>query len=120
MRPHHGSKVGTVYSRNVFFVGVEPDAARFEKRDFRREASGSFVLGSELARLDFAGLDVRLIERVDSDNRTGHGSGDFPAKKFLPEIVDIWQRNAHDWMSRFLSASTAASWALLGFDASRS
>ena len=68
MGPQNVSKVRAVHSGHVFLVGIELDAACFEKRHFRRQASGSFILGGELARFDFAGLDVRLIKRVDSDN----------------------------------------------------
>ena len=76
-------------SSGILFVGVELDALLFEKRRFRRQRSGLFVLVGQLPRFDFAGFHVRLIERVDPDDGARHGGGNFPAEKFLAEIVLI-------------------------------
>ena len=57
---------------------------------------GSLVLGGESPRHALAGFHVRLIERVDPENGTGHGGRDLPAKEFLAEVVRIVDPDAHD------------------------
>ena len=44
-----------------------------------------FVFIGQLARFDLAGFHVRLVERIDADNRTRDGGGNLPAEEFLAE-----------------------------------
>jgi len=55
---------------------------------------------SQLARLDLAGLHIRLIKRIDADDRSGHRRGNFPAEKFLAEVMNRRQRDVNDRMTR--------------------
>ena len=47
----------------------------------------------------FACLDVRLASRIDTQDRAGHGSGDFPAEEFLPDVPDVFHVDSHDRMA---------------------
>ena len=49
--------------------------------------------GSNLAR-----FDVRLIERIDLQNRARHGGGDLPSEELLRQIPPILTTDAHDGM----------------------
>src|SRR5215475_6401540 len=55
---------------------------------------GGLVFASEFPSFDLAGFDVRLVERVDTNDGAGDGRGDFPSEKFLAEGVGVWQRDA--------------------------
>src|SRR6266704_1311030 len=109
------SKVRAVKSSYILFVSEKFDATCLEKRHFRWKAPGRFILAGKLARFELAGFDGRLIERIDADNRTGDGRGDFPAEEFLAEIVGIRQRDAHDGMSRFFKRGDSRILRLVGF-----
>src|ERR1700674_5273761 len=99
MRFQNVGKFRAAFQRDgILFIREKFDALLLEERRFRWKASGRFVLAREFLGFDFAGFDVRLIESVDPDDRTSDGCGDFPTEKFLPEIVSIWQRDAHDGM----------------------
>ena len=58
------------------------------------QRSGALVIGRQLARRDLAGLDVRLVERVDPEDRAGHRHGDFPAEELLSQVVFVVQIEA--------------------------
>ena len=47
------------------------------------------VFFGQLSRRNLAGLHVRLIERIDADDRPGNCGRDLPAKEFLSEIVNV-------------------------------
>ncbi len=57
----------------------------------------------EFFGLDFAGFHVRLVERVDTNDRAGHGRGDFPAEKLLAERVHVRKSNSNHGMPRFFN-----------------
>src|SRR2546429_5776347 len=81
---------------HVFLVGKKLNTAGLKERHFERQLALTLVFGGELARFHLAGFDVRLIERVDSDDGAGDGRGDLPAEKFLREAVDLFDADAHE------------------------
>src|SRR5258708_30464024 len=82
----------------VLRIREELDAILLEYRRLRWQRSGLFVLGGDFLGSDLAGFYVRLIERIDADHRAGYGSGDLPAKEFLPYVVDLRNRDVDDRM----------------------
>ena len=50
------------------------------------------LAGENLVRPVLRLLDVRLVERIDADDRAGHGRGELPAVELLAELVGV--RNA--------------------------
>src|SRR5438309_865427 len=64
----------------VALVGEERDPIVCENRLLGWQLSGSLVLLGQLTRLALARLDVRLVERIDADDRPGDGGGDLPAE----------------------------------------
>ena len=59
-----------------------------------------FVLGRQVLGCDFCRFHIRLIERVDADDRTCHCRRNLPAEEFLAEIINIRDGNAHDGLAR--------------------
>src|ERR1700674_5362489 len=64
----------------VLAVGEERNTGLFEQRRFRRQLPGPLVRGGELARLALAGLDIRLIEWIDAEDRI------FPLSQARPRL----------------------------------
>src|SRR5258708_37697368 len=89
----------------IFFIREKLDAFLFKERRLWWETSGRFVLARQLFGFDLAGFDVRLVEGVDADDGACDGGGDFPAKKFLAEIIGVRQSDAHDGMPSFFERS---------------
>ena len=54
---------------------------------------------SVVNRLSNSRFHVRLIERVNAEDGTGHRGRDFPTEEFLSQIVRIVHRDAYDWMT---------------------
>jgi hypothetical protein len=52
-------------------------------------------MGNQPARFELARLDVGLIERIDTQDRAGHGGGKLPAEELLADVVRIGERDAH-------------------------
>src|ERR1700674_3825180 len=84
----------------VLAIGEERNTGLFEQRRFRRQLPGPLVRGGELARLVLAGLDIRLIEWIDAEDRTGNGRGKLPTEEFLANVVAIGDGDAHDRVTR--------------------
>ena len=59
------------------------------------------VLGQR-ARLVLARLDIRLVERIDADDRAGDGGGDLPAEEFLADVPDILHADPRNRMAGLL------------------
>ena len=57
---------GLLQNLAVVLVREEFDAVLFEQRRFRRQRTARLIDLHELARLDLAGFDVGLIERIDA------------------------------------------------------
>ena len=49
--------------------------------------------------------DVELIERIDSDNRTGDGCRNLPAEEFRAQVVNVGYRNSYDGVSGLFDRS---------------
>ena len=73
--------------------------ASSKKRRFRRQLPGPLVGGGQFARLVLARLDVRLIERIDAEDRARNGRGELPAEEFLADVIAIGDGDAHDRMT---------------------
>src|ERR1700686_1644294 len=54
----------------VLLVSKQRHPVALEERRFRRQLSRPLICAGEPARLVLAGLDVRLIERIDGEKRT--------------------------------------------------
>src|SRR5579883_101052 len=80
----------------IFLVREQLDSRRAKKWRFIRQFPGRFVLARQLACLHFAGFHVRLIERIDSDEGTRHRRRHLPPEKFLPQVIEGRQGNAHN------------------------
>ncbi len=57
------------------------------------------VVIGQRARLVLARLDIRLVERIDADDRAGDGGGDLPAEEFLADVPDILHADPRDRMA---------------------
>src|SRR5262249_23929915 len=75
--------------RRVAIIGEKLDATVLKNRSFGRKLSGLFVIGRQLSCYNLGGFNVRLVERVDRDNRSRDGRCDLPAEEFLADIVDV-------------------------------
>ena len=83
-------------------IGIEGQAVLAEHRRLLGQAMRLLVFVGQRARLVLARLDIRLIERVDADDRAGHGGGDLPAEEFLADMPDILDADARDRMAGLL------------------
>src|SRR2546423_13823953 len=110
MRFQNVGKFRAAFQRGgILLIREKLDALLLEERRFRWKTPRRFVLARQFFGFDLAGFDVRLIEGVDPDDRTGDGRGDFPPEEFLPEIVSIWQRDAHPRMPRVFKSGNRGS-----------
>src|SRR6185437_5868846 len=64
-----------------------------------RKALRFFILVSECARLVLTRLNIRLVERIDADDRTGNGSRHLPAKEFLAYVPDVLHADMRNRMA---------------------
>src|SRR5665213_2253061 len=76
----------------VLVVGEDRKAALLQERLFLRQLSGLLIGGGQLFRLDLAGLDIRLIERIDAEDRARAGGGELPAEELLADVIAIGDR----------------------------
>ena len=83
-------------------VRVQLDTFGLEERRLSRQLPRRFVFARELAGRDFAGFNIRLVERIDTDDGTGDGCGNLLAEKFFADCVWILHGDAHDGLARFL------------------
>src|SRR5271169_6745683 len=63
-RSHERAAAGRREGLTVHRIGKELEATLFDERPFWRQLAALFVSGGQLARLDLARLDIRLVERV--------------------------------------------------------
>ena len=94
--------------RGLILVRVGQDLAprvrpAGERRILRPPAARG-VLGGQAARGDLARLDVRLIERIHTEDRARHGRRDLPAEELAGDVVAVRERQAHDGLARRLEA----------------
>src|SRR5947209_19278946 len=85
--------------RGVALISEQLDVIILVEWRLAGKRAGFFVCGSEFARDNFAGLDVWLIEGINSQNRTGDSCGDLPAKEFLAKVVDVSNFNFDNRLS---------------------
>src|SRR5438034_5451762 len=64
----------------VRLVRKQLDAVVFQQRRFRRECPSLLILRGQLACGDFAGFNIRLIERIAAHDRSCHGCRDLPTE----------------------------------------
>src|SRR5258708_18635565 len=115
MRSQNVGKFRAAFQRRgILFICEKLNALLLEERRLRWKASSRFVLARQFFGFDLASFNVRLVEGVDPDDRTGDGCGDFPTEKFLPEVVSIWQRDAHHRMPGFFERSDRGILRLVG------
>src|ERR1051326_570518 len=79
----------------IFRIGEQFDGTVCHYWVFRRQRASLLVRRSQVASHDFAGFNIRLVEGVDTDNCASYGSCNFPAEKFLTQIVDIIECNPY-------------------------
>ena len=70
-----------------------------EDRRVRGERAGLFISVGELARLDLARFDIRLIERIDADDGSGDGGRDLEAEELLGNQICRGEPDAHDGLT---------------------
>src|SRR5712692_5055638 len=108
------SKSRAVHYNYILFVGEEFDAACFKKWHFWRKASSRFVLARQLLRFDLAGLHVGLVEGIDADDGSRYSRSDLPPEKFLAQIVNIRERNAHNGVPGLFKRGNRSVLSLIG------
>src|SRR5262249_19892888 len=87
--------------------GEELHALAFEERRLGWKPAGLLVLARERLRRDLAGLNVRLIERVDAEHRAGDGRRDLPSHELFAEVVFRRHPNSDDWSAGLLQCGYA-------------
>ena len=87
----------------LFFSSAKSVGRLLQQRRFRRQFPGPLVCGGEFACFVLAGLDVRLIEGIDAEDRTGNGHGELPAEEFLTDVIAIGDSDAHDRVTCFFN-----------------
>src|SRR6267154_5244852 len=97
-----GERFAALQSVGISWIGVELHAVAFEKRLFSGQLAVGFIFAGQFTSGDFAGFDVRLVEGVDADDRTGHGCRDLPAEKLFADGVRILHGDPDDRLARFL------------------
>src|ERR1700722_3054757 len=90
---------GLLQRVGILGVGEKFDAIAFKERRLGGKRAGLFVLVGQLAGLDLAGFDVRLVEGVYADDRAGDRNRNLPAEELLAQIVFIGDGNAHHRLS---------------------
>ena len=83
-------------------IGIDGNAVDGGYRLLVRQLAGLLERCREFASLDLRGLDVGLIERIDSEHRAGYRGCDFEAEEFLPDMLDRRQHDADHRMAGFL------------------
>ena len=81
-----GQRVVPAELGGVARIGIERQAILAEHRRLCRQAMRLLVILGQRARLVLARLDVRLVERIDADDRAGHRGRDLPAEEFLTDV----------------------------------
>src|SRR5215467_10152251 len=79
----------------VAIVSEQFNPIFFANWRFGRETAVLLIFGSEFARDHFAGLDIGLVEGIDTEDRTGYGSRDLPAEELLAKIVCVGKLDFH-------------------------
>ena len=77
-------------------IRKQADLVFLQQRRLRRQLARFFECACQLARGELAGLDIGLVERVDSEHGAGDSRGDLPAEKFLAELYPVLEQNTHD------------------------
>src|SRR5262249_24781881 len=96
---HIDQLCSAIESSSVLLVSEKFHSSGLEEREFGWQRAGRFMFSGEFGGLDFAGFDIRLIEGIDADDRTGNRSCNFPAEKFLADGVRVRHRDANDGMA---------------------
>src|SRR6185437_14913352 len=84
----------------ILAVGKQRQTGFLQEWRLGRQLPGLFVGCGQFARLHLAGLDIRLIEWIDAEDRTRDGRRKLPAEEFLTDVIAIGDRDAHDWLAR--------------------
>ena len=80
-------------------IGIESHAILAKQRRVFGQTMRFLIGIGQRARLVLARLDIRLVERVDADDRAGDGGGDLPAEEFLADVPDILYADSRDRMA---------------------
>src|SRR5262249_34045494 len=97
----------TLQRVGVLLIGEELHALAFEERRLGWKPAGLLVLARERLRRDLAGLNVRLIERVDAEHRAGDSRRDLPSHELFAEVVLRRHPNSDDWSAGLLQCGYA-------------
>src|SRR5262249_46773804 len=102
MRAQMVPDVAITQGAGIRRVSEQLDSCLLEYWLFVGKRAGFLVLTRELSSLNFAGLDIRLVECINSDDRAGNGRRNLPAKELLAKIVSVAYRNSDDGMASSL------------------
>src|SRR5207302_4530419 len=88
LQPTFERRIGSRLAQGagISFIGEEGDAVGAEYRRLRRQGAAFVDRVGEVARRDLARLDVRLIERIDAEDRAGNRGRHFPTEELLTEM----------------------------------
>ncbi len=98
MRLHHRTQRRSRPAElgRVLLVAEQLDRAIGQERRLVRQLAAVVVRAGQLLRLDLARLDVRLIERVDPDDRPGHRRRELPQEERLAKLQRVGELDPHD------------------------
>ena len=83
----------------VIGSGEQPDARLLQERLRSGKRPLGLVRRGQIARSDFCGLNVGLVEGIDAQNRPRNGRRDLPAKELLPEVLQLPDSDPDDGMA---------------------
>src|SRR6185437_4564295 len=86
----------------IAWIGVECHTIFTKYRLLLWQAVRFFVGLGQRTRLDFARLDIRLIEWIDAYDFTGDSSGDLPTEEFLADVRDVFDMDFRNRMAGLL------------------
>src|SRR5260370_40081177 len=80
----------------ILLVRKQPYAVLIQNGLLCRQRSRAFVFCRQVAGGDFTCLDVRLIERIDADDRSSNRSCYFPPEELLTQVIRFTHSYAAD------------------------
>src|SRR5665213_2724694 len=96
-------------------IGIEDHAILAEHGLLRGQALRFLVGLGQDTRFVLARLDIRLVERIDADDRTRNRGGDLPSEEFMTDVPDVFHLDPRDRMARLLQRIHRLALRCIGF-----